>query len=105
MVRSVQGKLAEGKASSNWMCMVTVWDSICCKRGPINSPQDATLESSRIQRALSAIWVQLQIWDEAELWFSEDTKAWHQQGHLQRKMLPLGEEEARACNRGKMLTK
>lgn len=56
MVRPVQGKLAEGKASSNRMCMVTVWDSICCKRGPINSPQDATLESSRTQRATDLGW-------------------------------------------------
>lgn len=61
VVRSVQGKLAEGKASSNRMCTVTVWDSICRKRGPITSPQDATLESSSTQRALGAIWVQLQI--------------------------------------------
>lgn len=105
MVRSVQGKLAEGKASSNRRCMVTVWDSICRKHGPINSPQDATRESSRTQRALGAIWVQLQIWDGAESWFSGDPKAWHQQGHLERKMLPLGEEEARACGRGRMLTK
>lgn len=75
VVRAAQGKLAEGTASINQMCMVMVLDCICHKREAINFPRDAPLESSRTHSVLGAAWVQLQLWDGAEQCFSGDTEA------------------------------